>query len=181
MSDKTTIARPYAKALFEHALQEKTLTAWSHVLQQLAELLMNKPVQAFVSHPQVQDDQQVQCLEALLAKTSLSLPATLGPALSLLAENKRLLLLPDIYVQFELLRAEEEKTQVVHVHSFAPLTTEQQQLLMRSLSERLQRQVTLDVVVDKSLLGGAIIRAGDLVIDGSVRGKLSKLGTNLAA
>ena len=99
----------------------------------------------------------------------------------LLADNKRLQALPDIYLQYEALRAEQEKTLTAKVSSFAVLTSAQQQHLISSLSQRLQRQVTLDVSIDTSLLGGAVIRAGDLVIDGSVRGKLNKLSSNLAA
>ena len=89
--------------------------------------------------------------------------------------------MPDIYAQYESLRAEQEKTLTANVSSFAALTTTEQQDLINSLSQRLQRKVTLEVNIDKSLLGGAVIHAGDLVIDGSVRGKLTKLATNLAA
>ena len=91
------------------------------------------------------------------------------------------MLLPDICIEFEKLRAEQEKTVTVTVKSFAPLTPEQELQLVKSLSQRLQRHVMLDTSIDASLLGGAVIRAGDLVIDGSLRGKLIKLGTDLAA
>ena len=101
--------------------------------------------------------------------------------IALLAENKRLLLLPEIALQFEALRAEQEKTLVATVSSFSAFTKVQEQQLIESLSRRLQRQVTLEIKIDSSLIGGAVIRAGDFVIDGSVRGKLSKLSTELVA
>ena len=88
--------------------------------------------------------------------------------------------MPDIKAIFEVLRAEQEKTLKVKVISFAELTKEQQAQLTSSLSQRLERQVTLEVNLDKSLLGGAVVHAGDLIIDGSVRGKLNKLRTELA-
>jgi F-type H+-transporting ATPase subunit delta len=94
---------------------------------------------------------------------------------------ERLILLADVYIQYQALRAEQEKTLEVKVSSYDSLTAEQQQKLSQSLSQRLQREITLNVTIDKSLLGGAIIQAGDLVIDGSVRGKLNKLRTSLAA
>ena len=91
------------------------------------------------------------------------------------------MLLPDIYALYEAHRAEQEKTLHVDVSSYSDLSSAQQQRLIESLSQRLQRKVSLKISIDPSLLGGAIIRAGDLVIDGSVRGKLNKLSTELAA
>ncbi|WP_133130180.1 F0F1 ATP synthase subunit delta [Legionella yabuuchiae] len=182
MAETTTTARPYAKAMFEHALESRALAVWSGILQTLARAVLDHAARDFISNPASTIEQQTKLLMAVVqdAPFKEQQKAILN-LIALLAENKRLLLLPDIYAQYEALRAEQEKTLVVKVRSFAKLTEAQQQQLIKSLSQRLQRQITLDVTIDESLLGGAVIHAGDLVIDGSVRGKLNKLRTSLAA
>lgn len=180
MSNTTTIARPYAKAIFEHALATKKLGEWSEILQRLAVAVLDEKAKQFILSPAATVEQQLALLMALFAKSG-SEKTEVENLVSLLAQNKRLMLLPDIKVIFEVLRAEQEKTLKVEVISFSELSTDQQKKLIDSLSHRLQRQVTLNLIEDKSLLGGAIIRAGDLVIDGSVLGKLNKLGADLAA
>ena len=182
MADNVTIARPYAKAVFNHAVANSELGAWSVVLQELAQSVLNPMAEQFICNPASALELQSQLLLFVLAqsKHGSTLPS-IENFIHLLAANKRLLLLPDICVEFEKLRAEQEKTVTVNVSSFAPLTQEQESQLVKSLSQRLQRHVMLDTSIDASLLGGAVIRAGDLVIDGSVRGKLTKLGTDLAA
>ncbi len=181
MSDHTTIARPYAKAIFNHALAAKLLAAWSATLHNLAEAVLHPDAEYFISNPATTAELQTQLLLTVCATNPASEKKMIENLVELLAENKRLLVLPDIYAQFEALRAEQEKTLTANVSSFSELTNAEQKKLIESLSQRLQRQVTLEITIDKSLLGGAVIRAGDLVIDGSVRGKLNKLGTSLAA
>ncbi len=181
MSDTTTIARPYAKAIFEHALAAKQLAAWAVILSDLSQAVLNPQASRFIDDPATTAEQQSQLLLSLFAKSGKTGEAqAIESFITMLASNKRLPLLPDISTQFEVLRAEQEKTLNVSVSSYTDLSEKQQQNLIKSLSLRLQRQITLDVSLDKSLLGGAVIRAGDLVIDGSVRGKLNKLGTDLA-
>lgn len=182
MSDMTTIARPYAKAVFEYSLAAKNMAAWSKLLNALALAVLDPHAKEFLDNPATMIERKCEILNSVAVKslTGTELKAAEN-FIVLLAENKRLMALSDISVQFEALRAEQEKTLQVHVVSYSPLSQEQQASLMKSLSHRLQRQITLDVNIDKSLLGGAVIRAGDLVIDGSVRGKLNKLGTNIAA
>jgi F-type H+-transporting ATPase subunit delta len=182
MSDNTTIARPYAKAVFQYALAHKQLADWSATLSNLAQIVLNADVLRFITNPASTAELQKQLIMTVFspAKQRASI-SSVENFVSLLAANKRLLLLPDICTQFEMLRAEQEKTLTVNVTSFAPLSGTQEAQLIKRLSHRLQRQVTLEVNIDEALLGGAVIRAGDLVIDGSVRGKLTKLGTDLAA
>lgn len=181
MSDNTTIARPYAKALFEHALSTKTLAEWSELLTILAHAVLTDAVTDFVENPETTLEQQSELLLSLFEQAKIGEEReVLMHFIALLAENKRVLILPDIHVQYAALREQHEKTLAVEVISFSPLTPTQEEKLTQSLSQRLQRQITLDVTIDKSLLGGAIVRAGDLVIDGSVRGKLNKLGSDLA-
>jgi F-type H+-transporting ATPase subunit delta len=179
MSNNTTIARPYAKAIFEHALAVRALSQWSDILRKLVFVVVDEKASQFITNPAMTIEQQIALL--LVPFSQIPQKAEVENFVKLLAKNKRFTLLPDIYVLFELLCAEQEKKLLVDVFSFTELSTTQQQQLSASLSQRLQRQVTLKVTVDKSLLGGAIIQAGDIVIDGSVRGKLTKLSTDIAA
>lgn len=181
MSDTTTIARPYAKAIFEHALAAKKLSQWSEILHELAIAVLDEKAMQFITNPVATEEQQKGLLMTLFPKFEPNEKKAIENLVALLAHNKRLMLLPDIKALFEALRAEQEKTLKVKVISFSELSAAQQEQLINSLSKRLQRQVTLNLSVDESLLGGAVIHAGDLVIDGSVRGKLNKLSTDLAA
>lgn len=182
MSDNVTIARPYAKAIFNHALAQKKLAEWSIILQALADVVLDSNASCFICNPATPPALQTQLLQGVLDQLNIKGDSdTTASLIHLLTANKRLMLIPDICTQFELLRAEQEKTLTAYVSTFAALPDEQQQQLIQSLSHRLQRHVMLEVSIDSSLIGGAVIHAGDLVIDGSVRGKLTKLGTELAA
>lgn len=180
MSDSTTIARPYAKAIFEHALAEKKLAEWSDLLLILAQAVLTPLASEFIANPASTDEQQIELLQAVCS-AKVKDNKSLNNLIALLATNKRLMLLPEIKALYEIHRAEQEKTLGVDVISFSDVSPAQQQQLIESLSNRLQRKVSLKISIDPSLLGGAVIRAGDLVIDGSVRGKLNKLITGLAA
>jgi F-type H+-transporting ATPase subunit delta len=180
MSDSTTIARPYAKAIFEHALAEKKLAEWSEHLMILAQAVLNPQASQFIANPGSTDTQQIELLQSVCS-AKVKDNTSLNNLIALLAANKRLMLLPEIKALYEVHRAEQEKTLGVDVISYSEVSPAQQQQLIESLSNRLQRKVSLKISIDPSLLGGAVIRAGDLVIDGSVRGKLNKLSTGLAA
>jgi F-type H+-transporting ATPase subunit delta len=180
MSECTTIARPYAKAIFEQALDEDKLAEWSERLQILAETVLTSEVSGFIANPVSTQEQQVELLQAVSYST-LKEDKSLNNLITLLALNKRLMLLPDIKALYEAHKAEQEKTLSVDVSSFSAVSEKQQQQMVDALSQRLKRKVSLKISIDPSLLGGAVIRAGDLVIDGSVRGKLIKLSTGLAA
>ena len=182
MSDITTIARPYAKAIFELALAANQLVEWSHILIGLALAVSLPETVQFINNPAATSDEQIDLLLLVVPRLKQAVDSKfIENLVSLLAENGRLLLIPGIAVQYELLRAEQEKTMTVNVHSFTPMSDVQQQRLIETLTQRLQRQVALEISIDESLLGGALIQAGDLVIDGSVRGQLLKLASSLAA
>lgn len=180
MSDSTTIARPYAKAIFEHALAEKKLAQWSEYLHILAHVVLSPQGFEFITNPASTHEQHNELLQSVCI-SKVKEDKSLNNTIALLAANKRLMLLPEIKVLYEAHRAEQEKTLDVDVISFSTVSIAQQKELIESLSQRLQRKVSLKINIDPSLLGGAVIRAGDLVIDGSVRGKLNKLSTGLAA
>ncbi len=181
MSDITTIARPYAKAVFELAVETKQLAAWSDILAAMAQSILLPECIQFINNPATTITEQQQLLLAVVVRLKLDVDVkSIECFVALLAENKRLLLIPGIYTQYQRLRADQEKTLTVNVSSFAPISDMQQQHLIEKLTKRLQRQVTLEMSIDESLLGGALIQAGDLVIDGSVRGQLLKLASDLA-
>lgn len=182
MSEASTVARPYAKAVFELALQDNMLSDWSNVLNGLKQVISDPSAVAFIHNTSTTAEQQSKLLFSVLAQLSPLKQKHLSEHfLQLLAENKRLMLLPNICDQFNQLRAEHEKTLIVDVTAFSPFTADQEKQLIKRLSETLQRRITLNITVDKSLQGGAIIRAGHLVIDGSVASQIKKLRANLAA
>jgi F-type H+-transporting ATPase subunit delta len=172
MAEAITIARPYANAVFAIAHEKGELKAWSELLATLSLCVADPKMQSIITSPAVSDEQVI----TLLADIAGELLSEDGRNfLALLAENNRLMILADIAVIFEELRAEAEKTMVADVISSRALTPEQEQKIAAALKARFGREVTLNNSVDESLLGGAIIRAGDLIIDGSALGKLNRL------
>lgn len=180
MSDSVTIARPYAKAIFEHALADHKLDDWSSYLLNLAHAVTSPKAARFLTNPAVTVDQQVDLLHAV-ASGKAKEDKGLNNLIALLANNKRLSLLPEIKALYEQQKSEHEKTLVVDVYSYEKISAEQQKKLVEALSNKLKRHISLKISIDPALLGGALIQAGDLVIDGSVRGKLNKLMSELAA
>lgn len=181
MSENTTLARPYSKAIFEHALESAKLAEWSKMLSGLAEIVSSAEAKHFIDNPATTAEQHVQLLLSVMSSTiDAKEEQAVKNLISLLALNKRLALLPEIVVMYNALRAEQEKTVEAKVVSYSALSPAQQEKLAQSLSRRLQRKVSIEVSIDPSILGGAKISAGDLVIDGSVRGQLNKLGATLA-
>ncbi|EEF79920.1 F0F1 ATP synthase subunit delta [Methylophaga thiooxydans] len=172
MAEAITIARPYASAVFAIAQEKGELKAWSDLLMVLAQCVEQPEMQSIITSPAVSDEQAVSVL-ADIARDLMTADAK--NFLLLLAENNRLLSLSDVTVLFEELRAEAEKSMTAEVISARELTAEQAANISAALKQRLGRDVTLNTSIDESLLGGAIIRAGDLVIDGSALGKLNRL------
>ncbi len=172
MAEAITIARPYAEAVFDIANAKGELKAWSDLLAIFSQCVADPKMQSIITSPAVSDEQSVTIL-ADIAGEKMSQDAQ--NFLALLAENNRLLILAEVAVLFEELRAEAEKTMVADVTSSRSLTPEQSQKISDALKQRFNRDVTLNTSVDESLLGGAIIRAGDLIIDGSALGKLNRL------
>lgn len=179
MAELTTIARPYARAAFELAqkAQDGGLQDWSTMLQTLSQVVQDDGVQSLLDSPDHGSDFKAG---AMLKICGDQLSQSGSNFIKLLAENQRLKLIPQIAEVYEMLRADVEKTIEAQVISAFELSDEQQQTLAAALSKRLDRDVVLDCSIDKSLLGGAIVRAGDLVIDGSAQGRLAKLGAQLS-
>ncbi|MEX2366070.1 MAG: F0F1 ATP synthase subunit delta, partial [Pseudohongiellaceae bacterium] len=145
---------------------------WSVMLKQTAAVISDEKVTTALSRPSLTGQQQAQIVIDLCGE---ELNGQVQNFIRILAQHKRLGLTPDIVVLFERLKANQERTVAVDVLTAFPLADEAQQQLAESLKARLQRDVSINSEVDNSLIGGVVLRAGDLVIDGSVRGKLKKL------
>lgn len=172
MAELTTLARPYAKAAFAEAVEHNALIEWSNMLSLAAQFAADKGFAKILVHPALTAQQQATALTDLCGD---KLNQSGKNFLMILSENKRLTLLPEIVEAFEELKAAQEHAVDVTVTSAFELTDAQQETLSQALKNKLQCDVRLTGKVDQSLVGGVIIRAGDLVIDGSVRGKLAKL------
>ncbi|WP_430460786.1 F0F1 ATP synthase subunit delta [Thalassolituus sp. LLYu03] len=172
MAELTTLARPYAKAVFAEAQEKSALDAWSSDLATLAAFAADADMAKVLVHPSLTAQQQAQ---ALIDVCGDKLNDAAKNLVAVLAENKRLPLLPEIAALYEEFKAQLQNTVDVVVTSAFELSSEQAEKLAQALKAKLQCDVRMTSEVDESLIGGAIIRAGDLVIDGSVTGKLSKL------
>jgi F-type H+-transporting ATPase subunit delta len=178
VAERATIARPYAKAAFEYARDAKAFAQWSQGLKTAAEIVADPRVAALTKSPQC----TTADLSTLLTDVAgARLDADMQNFVRVLAENHRLLLLPEIAAHYEVLRSAVENTVDVEVVSAVPLDAAQADKLTQALSTRLKRQVRMQTSVDSTLLGGAVVRAGDLVIDGSIKGRLERLATELGS
>jgi len=172
MAELSTLARPYAKAAFQAAVEAGDLQAWSNMLATASQVAEQEQIEVFLSNPGLTGTQQAQtfidvCGDALNEEGK--------NLISVLAENKRISLLPQIFEQFEHLKAELEKAVDVEIISAFEVTDDTKQKLTQALKAKLDKDVRVTTSVDSTLVGGAIIRAGDLVIDGTLKGKLAKL------
>jgi F-type H+-transporting ATPase subunit delta len=170
-----TLARPYARAAFDLARADGLLADWSNRLLFAAAVAAAPQVAPVLAHPGMAQADQV----ALLLPQGDTADGTFGRFLATLAGNRRLPLLPQIAGQYEALRAESERIVKARVRSAVALEPAQLETLKGALKRRLGRDVELRNEVDPAVIGGAVIDAGDIVIDGSVRGRLAKLGAAL--
>jgi F-type H+-transporting ATPase subunit delta len=172
VAELTTLARPYAKAAFQYALEAKDLAGWGKQLATLAAVSRYGVMQKKIALPSLSAQQQAQLL---IDACGDELTAPVRNFIVLLAQNKRLLLLPEIYQLFDALKTAQEQAVDVELTTAIALDDASQAKLAEALSTKLARKVNVQTVVDQQLLAGVIIKAGDLVIDGSMRGRLEKL------
>jgi F-type H+-transporting ATPase subunit delta len=176
VADRATIARPYARAAFAYAREANAFAAWSKLLGAAAEGARDARVSRLIGNPHVTSDALVDLLGGLSKQAAGEHGRNF---LRALAENRRLALLPHIAEQFERLRAEVEGVVDVEVIAAREIAAPQRKRLESALAKRLGREVRMHTRIDESLIGGAIVRAGDLVIDGSLKGRLERLGATL--
>lgn len=172
MAELSTVARPYTKAAFQTALEQKALDKWSEMLALAAEATQDEQVSQLLNNPALASDQKAGLILDICSE---KLDEQGRNFIQLLAENKRLPVLPEISALFDRLKAEQQKSVQIQVTSAFKLTKEQQTKLAQAIGKKLDREVEISAEVDKALIGGVVIRTEDLVIDGSVRGKLQKL------
>lgn len=177
MAHLSTLARPYAKAVFELARDAGKLKEWSAQLAALSAAVNDKQLGKLIGQPELTKAQLAAIIGEALAK---QLNGEGQSLLRLLTENGRLKCAPFIAEQYEALRAEAETRVDVEITSATALDKAQQEALAASVKKRLARDAVVQWKTDESLIAGAVIRAGDLVIDGSVRGELERLQTVLA-
>ena len=185
MADNNTVARPYAEAVFAVARENNALDELSASLAAAKELLADGQVVTFLGQPSLTDDQRLEFLQGLFAKAVGEGSVFAGGSqhgtnfLKLLLENGRVVALPEISAQFEALKAKVENSIDAVITAAAPLSDAQEKAIASSLSEKLGRDVRISTQIDENLIGGAVIRAGDVVIDGSLRARLEGLANAL--
>jgi len=172
MAELSTLARPYAKAAFEYARDNNAMSQWSEQLTTAAAVTQDSAMGAVLNNPALTTEQQAQTLCDVCGDT---LGAEARNYVAILASNKRLALLPEISALFDQYKANQEKSVDVEVVSAFELADTARDKLAEVLGKKLEREVKVRTSTDSDLLGGVLIRAGDLVIDGSVRGRLNKL------
>ena len=175
MSETLTLARPYARAAFASAQTGSALADWSRKLGVAAQIVADPRVHSLVGDPRVGNADLVR----LLLPPDDSGDSAFVRFVALLVENRRAGLLPDIAALFEELKRESERVLKVTVRSAVPFANGQADAIKSVLSKRFGRDIELEQRIDPSVIGGAVIDAGDMVIDGSVRGRLARLESAL--
>jgi F-type H+-transporting ATPase subunit delta len=178
MEEMNTIARPYAQAALSQAEGEGSLAEWSDMLHFLASIVREPAIATMVANPRISAE---RLTEVLLSISADKLSATGANFLRILIANDRIPAVPEIHAQFELRRAELEGRRQVAIVSAYEMTDTQQLSLAAAMTRHLGREVDVTVTVDAALIGGVVIRVGDLVIDASMRGRLAQLGNALGA
>ncbi len=178
MSELSTIARPYAKAVFDLADQDQSYDKWSDVLSLLTNIVADDTVQSLVDDPFVDKSKLAELIKGVCADR---VDEQTHNLVDTLIDNGRLNAIGDISARFEELRAEAEQTVEAQVESALPLDDAQLEKLSASLEKHFGKKVKLATSVNEELMGGILIRAGDTVIDGSVRTKLEKLASTIRA
>jgi len=175
MSESLTLARPYARAAFETARGGNALAAWSGKLGFSAQAVSDTRVGALIGNPRLDNDEIV----GLLLPPDESASSEFAAFLNLLAANRRLALLPDIAALFEAYKREAEHVLKITLRSATEIPGAQAEAIKLALAKRFGRDIELEQRIDPSVIGGAVIDAGDVVIDGSVRGRLARLEQTL--
>jgi len=179
MAEVTTIARPYAEALFRLADETRALGAWSATLAGMAEVAGHPEVQAVIGNPAITARQLADLFLSLCRGQGREIGAAERNLVALLVENDRLGLLPQIRDQFEILKARREGVLEAEIVSAFPLDDAQKASLVADLERKFGRRVQAGVSVDQSLIGGVRIVVGDEVIDASIQGKLANMAVAL--
>lgn len=172
MQDSHTLARPYARAAFDYALEHHAISDWKSFFQQASAVLSQEATRQFLRHPDVSEQMLYELIHGVLGK---NINAEMTHFLQLLAERKRLSLLPVMAELYHHYQAELDKQLEVDVFSAVALSVPQREALIKKLEVKMQKKIAMKEHIDPELIGGVLIRAGDLVIDDSLRGRLNRL------
>ncbi len=176
MAQLSNIARPYAQAVFEIAQESADFDAWSQNLQLVSEIVSNPNMSAVIEDPRIG---RSATLDLVLEIGGEALSEQTRNLIRVLAHYRRLAAVPAIAHQYESLRAQAEGIIEAELESAYPMSQEQEDVVADALQSRLGRKIRLKSKVNEDLIGGAVIKAGDWVIDGSVRARLDKLASAL--
>ncbi len=176
MEERITIARPYAEAAHQQAQVEQDSKAWSEALKLLSELMDVEEMKLIVQHPKVSPDQVV---DLILDMGKELFTETRANFVRILSENKRLAYASEISGLFESFSSEDEGKLDMEIISAYPLDKKAEESIADAIKQKLEKKISLKSTVDESLIGGAVIRAGDWVIDSSMRGRLDQLSNTL--
>ena len=172
MSELATLARPYAAAVFKRSKETKATAKWSQALAFMSAVLGDEEISVVVDNPKVNNEM----LSALMLDICQEQVDEEGANfLKLLVQNRRLALVPYIAKIYEAYRAEDEGYVDVEVTTAYAFSKEEKQQFASKLEKTFSKKVHMNVSVDKSLIGGVLVRAGDKVIDGSIRGQLQQM------
>lgn len=173
--ETATLARPYARAAFELATQQQALDDWSAWLAASAGIAADPRVVAMNNDPRIEPTQ----LAAVYRPEGVDADAPFARFLAVMADNRRLPLLPDVSRMFDALRRESEHKLKVRLRCAQAPDPAQTERMAAALKARYHSDVELDVVVEPDMIGGAVLDIGGLVIDGSMRARLAQLQTAL--
>ena len=177
MAEYTTSARPYARAVYARATETSSVESWGEALALLAAVATDASMQEILDKPQLSKEQKG---ELMLKVLSDKLNQQQQNLVRLMAENGRLRALPEVAHQFEIYRAEAEGKVEAEVISAFALTSEQERAITEMLKSKLGRDVSITTSTDESLIGGVVIKAGDTIIDGSMKSQLESLAISLS-
>lgn len=175
MSQLTTVARPYAKAAFDFAVEQGALEQWHEMLAFAAEVAVNEQVATFLKSA----SSRSHTADVFVGVCGEQLNENGQNFIKVMASNERLSVLPEVARLFGTLRAEYDKEVTVEITSAVALSDAQLATLSAALEKRLERKVKLNCSVESSVIGGLLIKAGDLVIDSTLRSKLERLANSL--
>jgi F-type H+-transporting ATPase subunit delta len=175
MADFETAARPYARAIFELASDESKLQQWQDNLELAASIASDSDMQAIIEQPAILSSELAELFQSVVAGAGPAADPDFNNLIALLAENGRLAVLPAIATVFATLKQEAEGKIEVQVRTAQELSAEQQDKIAVSMAKRLGKEVSITTEIDSSLIAGAVVTAGDLVIDGSASGRMEKL------
>ncbi|WP_259430982.1 F0F1 ATP synthase subunit delta [Coxiella burnetii] len=178
-----TLARPYAKAAFADGQKANQLEAWLAVFTAFSKIIKNKEVARQIINPKFSDKEiktlLFDLIQTIEPESTKQLKDKIDHFLQLLIDEKRLMILPDIALVYQQLLNKYQDIIEASVTYVFPLNDEHRQQIKKQLEKRFNAEVKLKMIKDESLLGGVIIRAGNWVMDGSIKGKLTRLAENL--